>query len=340
MGILFSDAFDSYGVTADMLSYWGIIQSSAWAFNATAGRNGGGAMVGTAAAAIVSRIGVLNSNTVVGAGFWMKFSAAPAAAYDFVNYVRSDGVVQGALRLNTSGQLVMRDVPFSSDRFTGATNVCDNQWHWVEHYLTMTNVSLSQKCYVDGITQWNTGFNVGSAGATLNYVYLSAQASRTVTIDDFIVFDASNGAPIPSDIPLGPRLMTTIRGNGDVATGFTRSSGASNFSMVNEVAADGDATYNEGTTSGDADLFDYANLGINPASINAVVAKMCVENPNPGTINVRQAVKSVSTTTQGSTIVASSLYNTFAQPFPVDPNTSAAWTVSGLDAAQFGYNIP
>src|SRR6266700_205590 len=86
MGLNFCDGFDNYSATANLTRTYRSIGSS-WAWNATAGRNGGGSMQCSSPAAASTFFLPVNVQNVVngaaGVAFWMKVSAIPASGTSF-----------------------------------------------------------------------------------------------------------------------------------------------------------------------------------------------------------------------------------------------------------------
>src|SRR5215471_14133509 len=110
MGLKFSDGFDQYGLTTDLSNLWSTV-GSPWTWNATAGRNGGGAMQAATTGAgqlatPIATIAVASPNPI-GVAFWLKVSAAPAAQGLLLDF-RDNGVNScGSIHVNTSGQLAL-----------------------------------------------------------------------------------------------------------------------------------------------------------------------------------------------------------------------------------------
>lgn len=168
-------------------------------------------------------------------------------------------------------------------------------------------------------------------------------AGASITgLDDIIVYaDDGGNQPNAAQFPLGAQKIKTIWPNGDVSGGvqFSPNSGVTNYTQVDEQTMDGDTTYVEDGTSGHQDLYDYQALGFTPSAINGVMVNTTVKNPASGTINFKAICKSGATQSDGVSTISPGGYQTFLQEFGVDPNTSAAWTQSNLDAATFGVKV-
>ncbi len=345
MGLLFSDGFDSYGATADVVSQWSGGVNSPWVWVNNVGRNGGGGMQAatTGAAFLRTPIGGFNTSAAFGIAFWFKGSASPASAGLLVDFQNNINGTQGSARLATSGVLTLNNAG-ATVQTTGGTNICDNNWHWIELYITAGTGALTHKCYVDGIVQWNGSFTIsgGGGGSNIDHVNFTSVTGITITVDDVIIFDTTSAvSPQPSDIPLGPQQITTTRPASDTATvQFTGlSSGSTHFNLVNEVAPDGDTSYVQDNTSGHKDLYNYGALGFTPAKIWAVNLKSLLKNPGPGSINFMNTITSNGTASDGASTSTPSSYQVQNTVYNQDPHTSAAWTQTNLDAATPGIKV-
>jgi hypothetical protein len=222
---------------------------------------------------------------------------------------------------------------------TGNVNInADTQWHWIE-LLFNANGAQRQALYWDGIVQWDGAYTCLAGTNSIGQFLISTYNNESVLFDDIMAY-GNTGAPTASNFPLGPQRIDTTRAASDGVVNFaTLSAGTTHFSLINETFPDGDTSYVQDTTSGNQDLLNYGALPITPVSITGVMANCYVENPSAGSKNIGQVCSSSSVLATGSSIVAPTAYRTIQQDFSTDPNTSAAWTASGLNAAQFGYKV-
>lgn len=336
MSIVFLDGCESYAATGDLAKKWFNIGAGA-SYSAAGGKGGVPAIVITTASGIES-FSSLMSATTYACGFWFKGSTTPsstsrlfagitaAQTYTSCLGVQTNGVVAV---LNNSGSIVQG----------GITNICDGLFHWIEYFDNTQNSGI-RKIYVD-----NT-LNFSGACATVFGTLIATKfgfvgpTGITSTIHGIVVYDDVAGGITTASLPLGPRQITTRRMASDGTVQFVPSSGSSNYLMINETVPDGDTSYVQSGTIGQQDLYNMTALGFTPTGINGVMLNSYVENPNTGSINFRGICKSVATQTDGASVIAPSNYRTYQQGFPVDPNTAAAWTAAGLNAAQFGVKIP
>jgi hypothetical protein len=343
MAFVFTEGFDSYASTADLTKKWGVA-GSAIAWGAAAGRTGaGGITIGPSG---TGNLRWWYSNTVANyyyhAGFYFKASAAPAAATIFFCFTDGSGnLLSGneGLRLETSGIMTL----FGSNASTsGTTSICDNNWHWIEVYMDGGTANVPGAVYVDNASyavQSQLQYGGTQSQSGIAFIFVSG---ITISIDDIVVYDNSTGAPAHVAFPLNSRQITTIRPASDGTVSFATVVGGTgtHSSAVNEVNPDGTTSYVSDSTSGHQDLYNYGALGYTPTNITGVMVNNYLENPNAGTINFQTACKSGATTTLGTSTLTPSTYKTVQTAYNIDPNTSAAWTAAGVNAAQFGIHVP
>jgi hypothetical protein len=106
---------------------------------------------------------------------------------------------------------------------------------------------------------------------------------------------------------------------------------------VSEIPEDSDNSYNTDSTPGDVDLFSHPNLPAGAQNIAAVDNVVVARKDDAGTRSIASQTKSGTTTATGATVALSTSYAFVDQVTETDPNTSAAWTVSGVNSALFGY---
>jgi len=267
-------------------------------------------------------------------------SAAPTAQLNALVSVWSTlDVYHGGLAVTTTGLLRLVNSG-NTTQFTGGTNVCDGNWHWIEWgFADNTGGTGYQQCWADGVVQWSGGTANLQAGPA-NYLTLVSGATQTWTIDDFFYYDGGVGqAPQWANQPLGPRQIDVGRPASDSLIQFAPDSGGVNFSRVNEVAADEDASYVQSATSGQADEYTLGALGFTPVTITSIQHVIRAKNPGAGSVSYKHRCHSGATTSDGSAIVTPSSYQNSRRILDQDPNTGAAWTGANLANAKIGQTV-
>jgi hypothetical protein len=176
----------------------------------------------------------------------------------------------------------------------------------------------------------------GTAG--IDRVTLAGYASGTTggMWDDFYVLDTTGSA---LNNFLGDCRVSTLAPTSDSAVQFTKSTGASNFSCVDEGRHNSDTDYVESSTAGHIDKYGYADLSANVTTVHAVQVMSYARKTDAATRTLRNKLYSSSATLDGSTTAVTYAYQPIATLATTDPNTSAAWTAAGVNAALAGVEI-
>ena len=113
----------------------------------------------------------------------------------------------------------------------------------------------------------------------------------------------------------------------------------SNFNFVNEVPPDDDQSYIVDSTVGHIDR--YLMTTLSGSGISAVAVNIRADKDDVGTRSIRAQIDSGGTIVDNGTDIAltQNTYQTFQNIWETDPNTSAAWTSSGVNAAEFGVKL-
>jgi hypothetical protein len=110
----------------------------------------------------------------------------------------------------------------------------------------------------------------------------------------------------------------------------------SNYNFVNDVPPDDNSSYLSDATVNDKELYTFPAMA--GASVFAVAVNLRAEKDDASTRSVRALAKSSSTTVDNGTDfpLSQNVYMDYQGIFETDPNTSAPWTIAGVNAAQFG----
>jgi hypothetical protein len=344
MAFLWTDSCDVYTASADLTKKWtsGLTTlGSNITWSSSAGRFGGGAIqlaAGATSNTIYSPQASINKSTGwLMMGAWFKLSNKPtgnAGLFAFVYGSSSQWTT--AFFIDTNGHINLGTL--NNGAGAGIRNVCDNQWHWIECRGIVTGGAGGAFAYVDGILDLNGGNGLNWAGGNqlLSIGFINNNATMNIAVDDVICYHDSGASPALAQYPLGMRQITAKLATSDSSVQFSPDSGGNNFSRINEVVAGDDANYVQSNTINNTDLYNFAALGYTPQTINGVVATMRLRNHGAGNYTYAPVAHSGATTSAGATATAVATYDTFQQEFATDPNTSAAWTGAGVDAATFG----
>jgi hypothetical protein len=213
--------------------------------------------------------------------------------------------------------------------------------------VTFHNTTGTAKVYRDDTLIYeDTNLNtLGTAANQTDVVVVrlcpGLQVSTTkAAIDDIYLLNnlgTVNNAKLGKDV-----RIKYFKPDADSSTSdFTKSSAPdARYAHVNNVPAD-DAKYLTSSTVGHKQLFGMAAVGV--GTIRAAQMQSYVTPVTPGTVAAfRNIAKSGSTTVNGTSrygVHPTVLEVYMADIFETDPNTSAGWSTTGLNSAEFGVEV-
>lgn len=211
-------------------------------------------------------------------------------------------------------------------------------WFYLEIAADVNAASSNIVVRIDGAEILNVTGATDNSGDATTVILGSGNHPDTSTWDDTILMDdqgtQNNGF-------LGSRRIVTLRPNaaGDSAD-WTPTGSATNYENVDDAPGpNGDTDYNASGTSGDLDLFEHEDTSLTVSEINAVQVQVKGKNQSGAAQTIAPTVKSGTTTSNGtSTQISSSSYTAIRAVFENDPDTGSAWTKSGVNNAQAGYD--
>lgn len=222
---------------------------------------------------------------------------------------------------------------------TAAGTIIANTWHYIEAEVVINDSTGRVTLYVDGVQVLNLTSQDTRNGGTgvVDTINISGNTGNpslstpSIDFDDLYFRDSATR--------LGERRVETLYPNSDVAQGFARSAGSTNYTLENEAQVDGDTTYVQGSTVGDVDTYGMDNLSSNPTTIDAVQISAYARKTDAASRSIALQVKSGATTSDGSNYALAASYSKFERILETDPNTGSAWTRTNVDALQGGPKV-
>ena len=221
--------------------------------------------------------------------------------------------------------------------------ITTNAWFSVEIGITVSAVSGSVTIKVGGAIKLAlSGINTKSTSNAYfsRVVYGTTLSAGTGTTpvdinDDFYIGDSTTGS---YNTFIGPGSVWTrfATSNGNVA--FTPLSG-SNYQMIDETAMDGDTSYNASNTLGAQDTFSSTGTissTFTPLFIKIQQASRADASGGRSTQNV---LNSSGAGVLGTSSSRGTIYAYSDDYFLLDPATGIGWTLAGIEATKFGYQI-
>ena len=348
MALLWIDGFDNYGTSVNNTpAPTGIVGSKYIILGESfmevrTGRLGGYALdpYATDSNSYIMKTFSTTQNTLI-VGFAVKFTIINDNTRFFALFDDSTRGIN--LYINSTGELtVFLGGAAVSGGTTSGAGILTNAWNYIELKVLCDASVGTIDINVNGVNVLHlTGKNtkVGSHNYHNGIRLNGTSSANVVYYDDLYVCD--NSGSVNNDF-LGPRRVVSLypSANGDSAN-WTPLSGDNYANVADGSLQDGDTTCVSTATSSAEDLYQYANLTTNPTQINGVM--ICTDGRVNGTgpYSIQDECKSVNTTSNSANQVFADTvnYTTSTRILETDPDTANAWTVNGLDAAQFGFHL-
>ena len=342
MALLFMEGFESHGGSSTFLARkyatalnWG---------NVTTGRlQGSCCTIGSGINARTSAFGAPTSTCVIGFGYQDATAGGSASNFE-INIISGAG---DQLRLRFVG---VTTTTFRVDLMRGATLIESSpsystlNWHYFElkaviHPATGTYELRRNEILVMS----DTGVDTAASGsADWDAIHFTTAADGplggTARIDDIYILNAVGSinnnflgdSVIEGRLPTGDSLVSSM-------SDWTPSSGAAHWSLLNDI---NDATRVTTGTAGDVDLLTFDSLSFINGTIHGVMTMVQAGLAGLGTRTIRNIARSAGTNYNGaSQVVETTGVAGFYEIWETDPDTSVKWTLSGLNAAEFGFEL-
>lgn len=337
MALLHMDGFDGYSSASDLytMAYTG----GSINFTTSGGRYGGGALA------------------LFNGGYQLM---TPIAALEtwvgFALYLGSSGNSECILCKWSSGSYdeamvtinpLLGQLSFWSGRsnillgqYTGLNG---NAWHWLDIHYKADGTAGVAELWLDGTQVLNvTGVNsTRSSPSSLASFCIGDNGiagPQSSFIDDLVIVDT---AGTTNNGRIGDHKIVTLQPTSDAGTNNgTPSSGADHYAMVADATWDA-STYDTITnTSGQEELFGFADISGSPTNIAAVKVSHISQKTDTGDASLQTVVVSSGTVSSGSSQALGTSWSKFFTLLEADPHTSAAWTASAVNALTAGVKVP
>jgi hypothetical protein len=210
--------------------------------------------------------------------------------------------------------------------------------------------------YLDDIYFDTLGFNgdvringqlPSGNGTTQNFTNVEAGwVASTVTVVPTTIIDSNSNLQqaiaTTSDFKTGSSAPTWATSTGvnttDNHVTWVCLGAVSQYKLVNESNPDGDSSYIKDSTVGDISRFTFP--AITGSTIKTVMVWAFAKKDDGGLRSIQASMKSGATVgTSGTDVPLGGNYQYLLMQCPTDPNTSAAWTAAGVNAAEFGVKL-
>lgn len=222
----------------------------------------------------------------------------------------------------------------------GAGSPTQSSWNYVEVKCKVDSSTGEVKIRANGQTSDALSFtgNTRNGGTSANIdqvIIASGLSNDGGWWDDWYIINDQGST---NNTWLGDVRVYTLSPSGaGSSTQWTPSSG-SNYTDVDEQPYN-TSDYVSDSVSGHRDTYAMTDLPGSVATVYGVQNVAIANKDNTGVISVKQALKSGSSVYYGSNTLMTTTYTTYTDLREQDPNTSAAWTASGVNAAEAGVEI-
>lgn len=235
--------------------------------------------------------------------------------------VRMDG--NGFLTVTRNGTLLA----------TSTLRLLYNLWYYIELKATIDPAAGAYELRVNGQTIL-TASGVNTRASATSQV--TAVRFRNGWYDDCYVADTTGS--LNNDF-LGEMRVYALRPSGaGNYTQWTPSVGA-NYAAVDETTPNDDTDYVSTAVAGNKDTYDYDTLPSSAATVRGVAQTIRHRKDDVGSHTIRTIARVSATDYPGSTVSVLDSYSNTVTLREVNPNTSAAWSVAEVNAAEFGHEF-
>lgn len=238
---------------------------------------------------------------------------------------------QLSIRTDGSGHIVVSRA--GTTLATSTNTLSPNTWYWIEFKATINNTTGAYEVRVNGTsTGWiaaatgantrGTGTNNSATGISVGNGNTGCYYDDVVMADDFV--GQLQGAFVR---PVGPGNYSQ----------WTPNSGSNDGAVRNPVTDD-DNSFNSSTTSGNKDTFVMEKLPVSGSPTILGVQHVIYAKQDAGVQRtLRPKQRTSSTDYNGTSVNTGTTYAYYTEVKNTDPSTGSAWTKSGFEAAEMGY---
>lgn len=336
--LVFCDSFDHYA-TAEVAQKWTTNSSGTIGSSTPTPANGAGRL----SIALSGNVSKTNPNGSFASGevhFRIQKTTLPTSGA--ILLINDSGTTHLSLGLNGSGIITAYRGNLTTSLGSGSAVISTSTWHHIRVVWTINDSTGVIQVYVNGTLDINLSSQDTRNGANATWNQVSLMAGQTASFfDDFILLDSdtSDGTNDVTSITGTPKVGSKVASSGDGSNGdWTPSSASDNGAMVDEASADGDTTYNESSTAGHDDTYNFAALG-ETGTVHGVQVVNQIRKTDGGARTVAALARHSGTDYPGETQAAADNYVMHTHMFAENPGTSAAWNISDIDNAEFGVRL-
>lgn len=328
MALIFLEGFDA----KDMSLKWNGAGPSAWG----TGRFGTGVSAGFSANQPIKYLFTQLSQTFIG---WAEFSGL-SSGFSHGLVIRGDNGATAHLSLTFNAVGVyLQAGAYGTTIATYTGSFLPNAWYYFEMWVQLATSGGRCQVRLNGnqiIDYTGNTMNGGTNTTVDSFQIGTSNSSIGDYYDDIYVCDATGTT---NNTFLGDiRVQTLLPTAAGSSTQLTPTGSANNYANVNDVP-DATSTYNSSTTIGNRDTYAMGDLLASTGTIFGIQDNIHAFKTDAGSANMKPAILSGATLAYDPKLVLSASNQWTSAIRETDPNTSAAWTVAGLNAVEFGGEV-
>lgn len=336
---IFWDGFDHYNTAAIAQKWNGSTTGGATAINTTAGRRGTGALVASLNEGVSRILPTALSAVIMGCA--CKLDGTPVANTQPVFSFGDAGNFGGGntqLQIVVDANLAVRVYRGAGSTLLGTSAnavVPTGAFFYLEARVLVSDTVGVVKVNVNGVEvlSLTSQDTKQTSNTTISQVGLvgASTVSDGNQFDDFYCADATTNTDFLGD----QRVDTGLPVSDGFYLTWTPSGGSQHFALIDDVPQQIVNNIADGTAA-NKDTFNVTDLTAITGVIAGVQITAYAKKSDAGARSLKLVTRS-NTTDVSSAAQALSTGETFFTAIQLtDPNTAAAWTESGFNAAQFG----
>ena len=271
------------------------------------------------------------------------YNDSGSGAQGFYLMWRNGTTVLGRIYINYATDRLLQAQVGTTTQDTGTIAISLDTWYLIEVHIKIDDATGVIETKVDGVDDATFSGDTKPGADTyfdnLYFVSTGGGLGDAVNnnLDDIGINDTAGGV---DDSWLGDGRIIVIKPNGDTATlQLTPSAAVDHNTLVDDIPADGDTTYVEGSVVDERDIYDLEACGLGDVIITRIWTEARAKDTASSAKTIALITKaSGGAEVSGGDVVLAGTYTVKVKGAEqlVNPVDSAAWEVADIDALQGG----
>lgn len=253
------------------------------------------------------------------------------------------GSKQASITTNSSGQIIVKTGNARTGTIIGTSalnTIVANGWQHIEVRFTAGVGTGSCEIRVEGVTVLTLDAVDTGAGPYAQFEFSHTgnnSGSGDFYFKDLVIWDGSGGW---GDDFVGSVQVFDLRPNGDVSSGWSRTTGATDFEILDNVPPN-DAQYifaPEDPSIPAPSITSLVNLPDDVTSVRALMPIIRARKSDGGDAQLQVSLLSGGDADPGADRPITTAFTYWWDISHIDPNTLAPWTPGAVDAADLQIN--